>query len=108
MAVAFNAGNLELVALALRAKYADLQIVLAADDDYQTNGNPGMTKARAAAVGVGGYLAVPAFGADRPDKATDFNDLHQIAGLGYGLRCGVGADLRVAYQHWATGGKPQT
>ena|GEM_PF-361514 len=81
VAVAFNAGNLEAVALALRPEYPDLQIVLAADDDYQTEGNPGMTKALAAAVGVGGYLAVPDFGANRPETATDFNDLHRFAGL---------------------------
>lgn len=78
VAVAFNAGNLEAVALALRAKYPALKIIIAADDDYQTAGNPGMTKARAAAQAVVGFLAVPIFPADRPDKATDFNDLHQL------------------------------
>ena len=29
---------------------------------------------------MGELLAVPVFLADRPDKATDFNDLHQLAG----------------------------
>ena len=87
VAVVFNAGNLEPVAQALRAKYAYLQIVLAADDDYQTEGNPGMTKARAAAVTVGAYMAVPYFGDNRPEKATDFNDLQQIAGLEAVTRC---------------------
>ena len=81
VAVAFNAGNLDAVAVALRAKYPTLKIIVAADDDYQTDGNPGMTKATAAAQVVAGYLAVPIFPADRPDKATDFNDLHQLAGL---------------------------
>jgi phage/plasmid primase-like uncharacterized protein len=80
VAVAFNAGNLEPVALALRAKYPDLKIVLAADDDYQTNGNPGMSKARSAATAVGGYLAAPDFGDNRPNKVTDFNDLYLLAG----------------------------
>ncbi len=80
VAVAFNAGNLEPVALALRTKYPALEIIIAADDDYQTDGNPGMTKATAAAQAVGGFLAVPVFSAGRPDKATDFNDLQQIAG----------------------------
>ena len=82
VAVAFNAGNLESVAVALRAKYAALKIIIAGDDDHQTAGNPGITKARAAAQAVGGFLAVPSFPADRPDKATDFNDLHQLAGVG--------------------------
>ena len=81
VAVSFNAGGLMPVALALRAKYADLKIIVAADDDHLTDGNPGMAKATAAALAVGGLVAVPSFPADRPDKATDFNDLHQLAGL---------------------------
>ena len=80
VAVAFNAGNLKPVAVALREKYPNLKMVIAADDDMQTPGNPGMTKATEAARAVGGFLAVPDFGADRPDGATDFNDLHQIDG----------------------------
>lgn len=80
VAVTFNAGNLEAPAVALRAKYPHLKIIIAADDDHQTAGNPGMTKARAAALAVGGLVAVPVFAAGRPDKATDFNDLHQLAG----------------------------
>lgn len=46
----------------------------------ECDANPGLTKARAAALAVGGFLAVPDFGANRPDGATDFNDLHQLAG----------------------------
>ena len=59
VAVAFNAGNLEAVAVALRTKYPDLKIIIAADDDHQTPGNPGLTKATAAAQAAGGVLAVP-------------------------------------------------
>jgi len=81
VAVAFNAGNLEAVAVAMRTKYPTLKIVIAADDDHQTEGNPGITRARAAALAVGGYLAIPDFGSNRPEKATDFNDLHQLLGL---------------------------
>lgn len=82
VAVAFNAGNLEAVALALRAKYPDAALVLAADDDHRTEGNPGMSKAQAAARAVGARLAVPRFPEDcRPDDATDFNDLHALAGI---------------------------
>ena len=80
VAVAFNAGNLEAVALALRAKYPAIKIIVAADDDHQTDGNPGMTKAKAAALAIDALMAVPSFSAGRPDKATDFNDLHQLAG----------------------------
>lgn len=81
VAVAFNAGNLEAVALALRTKYPALQIVIAADDDHLTDGNPGLTKARSAALAVGGFVVAPQFPAGRPVKATDFNDLAAIAGL---------------------------
>lgn len=80
VAVAFNAGNLRAVAESLRAKHPALKIILAADDDVGTPGNPGLTKSTEAARAVGGYLAKPDFGSDRPDGATDFNDLHQTIG----------------------------
>lgn len=80
VAVAFNAGNLEAVAAALRAKYRALKIIIAADDDHLTPGNPGLTNATAAAQAVGGFLAVPVFPVDRGYKHTDFNDLHQTGG----------------------------
>jgi len=95
-AVAFNAGNLEAVAVALRAKYPDLKIIIAADDDHLTDGNPGMTKAREAALAVAGLLAVPSFPAGRPDKATDFNDLHQLAGADAVRACMDAAQLCAA------------
>ena len=79
--VAFDCGNLRAVAEALRAGYPDSPIVIAADDDYRTNGNPGMTKAIAAAEAVGGKVVFPDFGPERPEKATDFNDLHMFLGL---------------------------
>ena len=81
VAVSFNAGNLESVATALHRKYPDLVLIVGADDDHRTEGNPGMTKARAAALAVGGFVVAPQFPSGRPDKATDFNDLHQLAGL---------------------------
>lgn len=87
VAVAFNAGNLESVAVALRAKYPALAVTIAADDDHLTAGNPGLTKATAAACAVNGGLAVPVFPVDRPDKATDFNDLHRLAGADAVRQC---------------------
>ena len=62
VAVAFDAGNLLSVAKALRDKFPDLRLILCADDDYRTDGNPGMTKATEAALAVGGLVAVPDFG----------------------------------------------
>ena len=81
VAVSFNAGNLGPVAVALHKAYPALTLVMAADDDHQTDGNPGLTAAKQAALAVGGFVVVPQFPAGRPDKATDFNDLAAIAGL---------------------------
>ena len=81
VAVAFNAGNLAAVVKAIRARHPELRLILCADDDIGTNGNPGLTKATEAARTVGGLLAVPDFGTDRPAKATDFNDLMQHRGV---------------------------
>lgn len=62
VAVAFSAGNLMAVALTMRSKFPDLPIVMCADDDHLTPGNPGLTKANEAACVVGGVVAVPDFG----------------------------------------------
>lgn len=61
VAVCFNCGNLLSVARALRDKFPRLRLVICADNDSQTPGNPGVTHAKAAARAVGGFLAVPQF-----------------------------------------------
>ncbi|WP_218510849.1 toprim domain-containing protein [Variovorax sp. dw_308] len=79
VAIAFNAGNLQPVAKALRTKFPCITLVVAADDDWKTDGNPGMTAATEAARAVGGLLAVPDFtDLPRGDDDTDFNDLHRL------------------------------
>jgi hypothetical protein len=80
VAVAFDCGNLQPVAETMRAQFPNARIVVAADDDYRTAGNPGLRKAREAAAATCGLVAVPDFGADRPADAKDFNDL----GVHYG------------------------
>lgn len=80
VAVAFNAGNLLAVAKSMRERFPKLPIILCADDDA-IDGNPGITKATEASQAVGGLLAVPDFGKDRPDGVTDFNDLAALSGL---------------------------
>ncbi len=60
-ACAFNAGNLGQVAHVLRLKFPGMRIVICADDDTQTPGNPGLTKAWEAARAVGGWVAAPSF-----------------------------------------------
>ncbi|MBE0624408.1 MAG: DUF927 domain-containing protein [Burkholderiales bacterium] len=81
VAVAFYAGNLEPVAQALRSKLPELRLIVCADDDAATEGNPGITMATAAARSVGGLVAIPDFGNDRAQGATDFNDMAQHCGL---------------------------
>jgi putative DNA primase/helicase len=75
VACAMNAGNLEPVARALRAKLPDICLIVCADDDAATEGNPGLTKATETVRSVGGLLAIPNFGANRPEGASDFNDM---------------------------------
>ena len=87
VAVSFNAGNLMPVATALHTKYPELVLLLAADDDHQSEGNPGMSAAKSAALAVGGFVVAPHFPAGRPNKATDFNDLAALAGLGAVRAC---------------------
>ncbi len=102
VAVAFDAGNLYAVAVALHVQYPTLKIVIAADDDHQQAGNPGLTKATAAAHAVGGILAVPTFAEGRPGNASDFNDLHQLAGP-EAVKAGIDSALESAAQNIATG-----
>lgn len=75
VAAAMNAGNLKPVALALRARYPDTEIIIAGDDDRQTDGNPGRTAAHAAAVAAGCLVTFPEWPASAPEHLTDFNDL---------------------------------
>jgi len=78
--IAFDAGNLLSVAQGIRAKYPDAKIIIAADNDQWTEGNPGVSKATEAARKVGALLAIPAF--KNPDaRPTDFNDLHCAEGI---------------------------
>ena len=79
--VAFNAGKLVDAAKFARKKSPNIKIIICADDDYQTEGNPGRTKAKEAAQSVNGYVVIPDFGDNRPDGSTDFNDLHQAHGI---------------------------
>ena len=65
-AVAFDAGNIEPVARAIRSKFPRLAMVICADNDTETEaagkGNPGLMAASKAARAVGAALAVPQFG----------------------------------------------
>ena len=80
VAVAGFATNLLPVAQSIRGKLPDILLVVCADDDHATPGNPGRRKGTEAAATVGGVLALPDFGLHRPAGATDFNDLARLRG----------------------------
>ena len=71
--VCFDKSGLMPVARSLRERQPDALIVIAADNDTHTEGNPGLTAARKVAEEVGGLVAVPPPG--------DFNDLQLAEGL---------------------------
>lgn len=75
VAVAFNASNLCKTTTILRLKHTSTKIIICADDDFETEGNPGLTKAKEAAIENRSYLAIPNFCGTRTSKATDFNDM---------------------------------
>lgn len=77
---AMNAGNLLAVAQSMRVEWPERDIILAADNDQWTDGNPGATKAADAAKSIRAKLAVAQF-KDTTTKPTDFNDLHQQEGI---------------------------
>jgi putative DNA primase/helicase len=71
--VAFFANNLMAVARVIRARHPDAELIIAADNDFLTPGNPGRTKGEAAALAVGAKVMIPDFSDfDRP--GTDWND----------------------------------
>ena len=72
---AIDAGNMGPAALAIRAKFPDAEIVICADDDRLTPGNPGLTQARAAAAAVGAKLCRPVWPPGIPLEASDMNDV---------------------------------
>jgi putative DNA primase/helicase len=64
-----------------------MTLVICADDDHVTDGNPGLTKAAEAAQAVKGLLAIPRFPETREDSDTDFNDLACLAGRVAVINC---------------------
>jgi putative DNA primase/helicase len=78
--VAFSAGNLHHVAVAMREKYPKATIIIAADNDrWSGAANPGVTQAREAAASSHALVAIPDF-ASLDTRPTDFNDLFLAEG----------------------------
>ena len=80
--VAFDCGNLAKVAKSAKEMFLGSRIVICADNDQFSEGNPGITKAKAAAGLVFGEIVYPIFNeSDLASKPTDFNDLHTLQGI---------------------------
>jgi len=73
VACAMDCGNLMAVCRSLRARHPAVAIIVCADNDHRTSGNPGVTKGKEAATAVGGRCIWPEFPEDA--VGTDFNDL---------------------------------
>lgn len=81
--VALDAGNLHPVCELLRELYPSAPLLICADDDYRTAGNPGRDKAHRTAKAVDNcrYTWPVFMRGRRGPKDTDFNDLHAREGL---------------------------
>lgn len=74
-----DTSQLLTVAKMVRVKMGAVRLVMCADNDRHTEGNPGLTKAREVAEVVNAEVRLPVF--DLDSAGTDFNDLHQEGGL---------------------------
>jgi putative DNA primase/helicase len=78
--VAFDAGNLLPVGMALARRYRSSLLAFMADNDRHGATNVGVEKACAAAQEIGAAVVIPVFG-PAPSNPTDWNDLASLEGL---------------------------
>jgi putative DNA primase/helicase len=78
VACAMTAGNLLEAGDHLQRRYPEAVLIIAGDDDRLTKGNPGRTKAHAAAAALNCGVVLPDWPADAPLHLSDFNDLRQL------------------------------
>lgn len=74
---AMNCGNLLEVGRHLQRRHPEAVLIVAGDDDRQTEGNPGKAAAIATASALGCGLILPPWSGSEPPTLTDFNDLRQ-------------------------------
>ena len=99
--VAFDAGNLKPVAEAWRKHCPQDEIIICGDDDAFTPNNPGKKAASEAAEAVSAAVLLPDFAGCERGRATDWNDLHALAGLDAVKRqLGKERDYRVRIEDW--------
>lgn len=100
VAYAFSANNLIKAAKALRKAYPVLHILICADDDYLTEGNPGCEAAAAASAAIDhcawtkpNFLHEDGTDPRNGKKLTDYNDLAVLTGLTLTLANQINAKL---------------
>jgi putative DNA primase/helicase len=76
--IAFNANNLVETARVIRTKYPNIEIIIAADNDFMGKQNTGLIKGKEAARTVNGELIFPKFLPN--DLGSDFNDFVKLYG----------------------------
>ena len=81
VAVAFAANNLGVIATSIRKAYPDTALVICADDDAATPGNPGVTHAHEAARIAVAAVAVPRHRDAEQATSIDFNDMAAAMGI---------------------------
>jgi phage/plasmid primase-like uncharacterized protein len=78
--VAFDSGNMPIVAQSVRYRQPERPIIIAADNDHTLKKNVGIIKAAEAARDVGGIAVVPPFGSGDSMGDTDWNDFSKKHG----------------------------
>ena len=77
VACAMNAGNLLEAGRHLQRRHPEAVLIVAGDDDRQTEGNPGKAAAIETASALGCGLILPPWPESAPATLSDFNDLRQ-------------------------------
>ena len=77
VAVAFDAGNLEAVGIAITKKYGNSDIVIAGDNDHEKDNNAGRKAAEKVARRIGARVEFP----PSINGVSDFNDLYIEQGI---------------------------
>lgn len=88
---AMDTSQLAAVAVKVRDALPEALLVVAADDDWKREDNPGVRAARKAAEKANGLVVVPQFREGRGEKDTDWNDLALAEGLDEARRQLLGA-----------------
>ena len=78
--IAFNCGNLEAVCRIAKKQNPAGTLIVCADNDHLTPGNPGQFHGKTAAASIQAQIVTPIFSNPAKDT-TDFNDLARVHGI---------------------------